>query len=1271
MVNFDPSEISDWASKSEAPDKLPALIRRLIMATTIPTRLDIPAGSAVWHGGWDGVVVTETENPWVPDGISAWELSCRSDITAKANSDYHKRTNDPLGVDRTNATFVFVTPRTWSDKQKWIAEKRAAGEWAEVRAFDASDIAAWLAQAPAVAAWFARLIGKLPASGYIPLDEWWENWATISQPNIDPKLVLAGRQENADKVREWVQQPPAHYYVQGQTREEAIAFVAASALNSDDPRAATLLAKTLVVKSEEAWHSLTHRTSPLDTSPLDTSPLVLIRAFDGNASPQVAVSRGNHVITPLYASEEPKGNGMTLPRLGREESVTALTDMGLSETKARALARKTARNLPIIRRFLIDEAGGPTPAWASTDAQSALPALVLVGQWDEYNEADKESIAHIAAKPYDDIANEVAALAQTEDSPLSKIGNHWRFICHEETWHLLAPHLAATTVKRFQETATAILSVVSPKFEMPIGERHLAGIHGKTLPHSELLREGIARTLALMGNQCERAKNVPNVPDVPELVLQRVFAENTEWEIWATLDRILPTLAEAAPEALLSTIEQRITEKPNPFASLFAQEGGSLFSDSVHTGLTWALEKLAWTSQYFTRAAVVLAKLALIDPGGTIANRPARSLAEMFLPWHRVSETPDAKRLETMETLLKRHPKPSWQALVNAYPSFPGDVVVERTPPTWRPWGQDGAMHPTQEEYYAFVKEMERLLLEHVGHDADRWRDIVGIMSRPSSDAYWSATDLMMQRISDIRAQPGSVALWAKLRQELHLHRTHPDANWAMPAAELEPLAAIYEQLTPDDPVQAYGWLFDAWPKPPEGLPRNVKARSAQIDAERQTVITAAYESGSDRAILYLAESTQAPEEVGRAFAIGVGTEPALALAVQHAGSDNRKLAEMARGVLWTIYRQSGWDGLEDAIARLKAANAQPQALATAFLVAPARPDTWQRLAKEETATQRCYWERLNLFQVPDEDEEGLRFAAERLLSIQRSPAVADRIAYASVYHEIVIQTLEQLPADLTAGKETEPGIANLIHPIVNLLESLDASSAVGDDVIAYLELPFLPALHSGGRPNLALYRVISSEPALFADLVTSLYKRDDGQTDAMGNAQAIPVSSEIYVQIIFGAGEMPGKTKDGNVDYERLSTWVNEARRLCAERGRTTGGDNLIGHLLTKSPDGEDGAWPGEPVRELLESLPPTGVQRIGNGFVSGRMSQRGVTSRSAFAGGDQERELTHKYRQHAAMMDSKWPHTATLLRRIADAYQRQAQQHDRESEELDQFGF
>ena len=517
------------------------------------------------------------------------------------------------------------------------------------------------------------------------------------------------------EVAEWIRQP-VPYYVKGQTRDEVIAFVAASALTSREAWGAVLRTKALVVRSEDAWNSLVRHPSPL----------VLVRAFDGNVSSQAAASRGHHVITPLHESEDPGGNGIELPRLGRDETVTALTEMGLSETTALPLMRKTARKLPIMRRFLIDEAGGQAPDWVTVDPQNPLPLLVLIGQWDESNDADKEAVAKITGRPYEKVVREVVALAQGEDAPLTKVGSTWRFLSHEEAWHLLAARLASVDVDRFVEEAVRILSAEPTEYELPYEERHLTAVRGEGVPHSDLLRKGIATTLALMGNQGERARNVEDATYSPVGILRRVLTDDKGWQIWATLDRDLPTLAEAAPEAVLEAIERGLAATPSPFEALFAHEGGALFSGAKHTGLLWALERLTWAPEHFARAANAFARLDLMDPGGRAGNRPAVSLAGMFLPGFRWSETSDDDRLTVLGALLRRFPEPGWNASIDSYRS---NHINDRQPPSWRPWGQGEMQQPTWAERDASVEKLEHLLLEHVGRNIERWEDLVGIIS--------------------------------------------------------------------------------------------------------------------------------------------------------------------------------------------------------------------------------------------------------------------------------------------------------------------------------------------------------------------------------------------------------------------------------------------------------------------------------------------------------------------------------------------------------------
>ena len=302
------------------------------------------------------------------------------------------------------------------------------------------------------------------------------------------------------------------------------------------------------------------------------------------------------------------------------------------------------------------------------------------------------------------------------------------------------------------------------------------------------------------------------------------------------------------------------------------------------------------------------------------------------------------------------------------------------------------------------------------------------------------------------------------------------------------------------------------------------------------------------------------------------------------------------------------------------------------------------------------------------EDGSAVSFVARHLLAVRRSPTVAEWIAHQQVDHEIVLRTLDQLPSDLVSGATEESRLSGLGYSIDMLFRKLDESDSVDDDTIARLEIPFLNSLLWGSRANLALYREISRNPLLFADVIASACKRDDGQGNDLPSEQETQVATTIISQIAFGKGVIPGRTEEGTVDYETLSTWVNEARRLCGERGRGSIGDEFIGQLLAKAPAGEDGVWPCEPVRELLDS---TMVPAIGIGFDVGTHNLRGVTSRGAFDGGDQERTLADKYVEWASAITSKWPHTAGLLRRIADSYKREAQRNDQQADQLDQFGF
>ena len=108
--------------------------------------------------------------------------------------------------------------------------------------------------------------------------------------------------------------------------------------------------------------------------------------------------------------------------------------------------------------------------------------------------------------------------------------------------------------------------------------------------------------------------------------------------------------------------------------------------------------------------------------------------------------------------------------------------------------------------------------------------------------------------------------------------------------------------------------------------------------------------------------------------------------------------------------------------------------------------------------------------------------------------------------------------------------------------------------------------------------------------------------------------------------------------------------------------GDSHIGQVLAGSAPGVDGAWPAEPVRDLLERL---GSSEIEEGLQIGKYNLRGVTSRGVYDGGVQERHLAQQYKTWSTQTAGRWPRTSRVLQEMALTYEREAERNDMRAQE------
>ena len=135
-----------------------------------------------------------------------------------------------------------------------------------------------------------------------------------------------------------------------------------------------------------------------------------------------------------------------------------------------------------------------------------------------------------------------------------------------------------------------------------------------------------------------------------------------------------------------------------------------------------------------------------------------------------------------------------------------------------------------------------------------------------------------------------------------------------------------------------------------------------------------------------------------------------------------------------------------------------------------------------------------------------------------------------------------------------------------------------------------------------------------------------------------------------------------GFFDEQQLLDWCSKARELAISSGRIEVCDVQIGEMLARCTiEDDDGSWPCHAIRNVIEAI---STDPICSGLSCGIHNSRGATSRNK--GGNQERDLSSKYRDLAKKVRYVSPTTARVLDGVADSYEREAGRWD----ELERWG-
>jgi len=1254
----DAEDLATWANRNDGATSLPTLIAQLVRATHGPTaHIHFPSDESVRSPGWDGRTITETGSDYVPRGDAGWELSSqRSQVALKASEDYRKRTAKPTPLDRSEATYVFVTPRRWPQKDAWAKARREEGDWRDVRVYDANDLVHWIEQTPAVGLWLATRLGKRPP-GIRELQDVWEEWSLATRWPLTEELVRTDRDEDATEIRRWLRKAPSVMSVQASTTDEAVAFFHAALSELPDDWAAWYRAHCVVATSADGARALMNSPTPLI--------LVLTEPEPGLA--KMLVQRGHQVLQVYDDRHVARAEVLVLARPSRDGIAAALTAAGIPERQAHALARDSARNLAVLRR-LIEAAPGRRPWWAEEVPPRGLLAALLAGGWDEDAASDREKLAEIADQPYEAVVANLARYVGQVDSPLQKVGSTWRVASPLDAWFLLARNLTGPDIARFEAAAHEVLGSPDPRFELEANERWMASVKGIHPKYSGMLRHGLGQVLILLALWGDEVRTVSAASRRADHIVSRLL-RGADKARWWSLSRDFRLLAEASPKAFLDAIEESLDADEPPIRALFEADKGGLFATEHLSDLLWALESLAWSPDLMPRVSHVLARLDAIDePPGQYMNRPANSLREIHLLWIPQTHATLDQRLRALDSIRKHESNAAWKLMLGVLPQGQ-DMSSPSQMPRWRDFSVDRVEVATYAVIGRGAVEISKRLVADVGTNASRWSDLLDRFTDlvPDAEQGLAALEAAERLIAD---PDDRATLWGRLRHVLSHHRQFPDADWSMKEDILGRLDAIYKRFAPVDPLERAAWLFEPRVELPDPSTEGWQSRERDVDAARRQTAKELFSKGGAKAILALARLVSTAGYIGQAiYETGLPEHQVDALLEAALLSDHTRELDLAYGLIRRAFRDRKEDWATGLISRAREEGWGDEAVLTILAALPQQAWTWGLAAQCGQEIEDTYWRRAPVFWSSDSKEEAA-FAIRKLVAVGRARhalVLAERGGKLNLPSDLLVEVLREA---LKQPLESQGGSNDAVmfqHNVAEILQNLDSRGDVDMQTLVQLEWAYLPILEHSRRPVKVLMQALSEQPEFFIQMLRAVFKATEKsgvvEEEPQDAENASAVARQAY-RLLDLWDRLPGTRGDQTIDGEILEGWIKRARALAKEVGREEIADSRIGMMLSASPVGADGNWPAEPVRDMIDLFRS---KRMISGFQIGKQNRRGVTSRGMRDGGALERQEAASYRRWAKAIEHEHPHTAKALDELADSYERQAIGHDEDAERLD----
>ncbi|MCI9258717.1 MAG: trypsin-like peptidase domain-containing protein [Romboutsia sp.] len=964
----------------------------------------------------------------------------------------------------------------------------------------------------------------------------------------------------------------------------------------------------------------------------------------------------NNINIFIYGEDEhcTNPNKIELKRRTRNTIIKKLEKAGLDIQDAYDYVEKTNGLFISLKRKLFNGQYNILPEWHNKTSNSFAVAL-LCGKWTECD-GDKKIIEELSGMKYDEFMMDLIPFIKGREPFIIEIldfgKKRYQLANVEISWEYLDGLINKNIWNNFKAKLHEVITEIDPIFNRPYEEHYMASFSKEKSQYSNELKLGMIRSLIFRaiyrGNE-----NQYEIDKIIEDLLSTVNSPQS----WAYISQYFPELCEASPKSVITCLQKELKNPTGLVKILGKGSKDIIMGRHYYTNILWAVEQLLLYKEYASIAVRWLLEVDNLDIKYTISNSPRETLKDVFCAWFNISVITKEDKIKLSQYAMKKY-KNTWDLIFNELPGGNNVIKSSGSKPKYRKC--DEVQTVTNKDVYELYTSYANMCIDNINGDIDRWLKMINKFSIFPNDML----DVLMLKLSDlIEAMNDTEKMVIKnnLRSELYRHRYFSNSGWSMDEARLEKIEALLLSITFNNKEHDYTYLFIDEFDMPILNPIPYNDNNSSIDENRELKENEIRErfiefidNNLDLSNLIRLVDKKNYHNLGMYIA-KYYTNGKFSSLIYVEMLKISGIQQVLYSYVSYLYRNGEDKVIKEAKQLSKKYDGKDELYVGILTIENLKYDNHPGIIDESEDIKLLYWSYpIRSFRL-ERDKKTFEWCLCELKKYGNGVSYIECLYMALE----IFEPKEVLKYMIDLKEFNGIKLNNQMSGwyVKNIMEyigkNFEGNYELYND-IASLELS-LRGVIEWGSMKCAQY-IMKKDPQLYADIINIIYlhEGEDRNDKTKEDYEIVQSLFNFYYKIHFCPCE-----NNGDIDYHELKDWVDKFNEKLIEQKQS----NLLGHelgrLFAYSPVGEDGYYPHESVRDIIEELAD---DKLRSSYVSAECNKRGVYSPDA---GRTEKEMALRYKENADGVRTVYPETAKIYDSLYERYYYQSEAERRRAED------